>query len=188
MTFKELVKAMKSCEQTQGLNVLQHGLSVNQYFQDLKAHIIDGTPLKFEWKLPGWIYNKDIWNNLASDKDINTYQIYHDCGKPFCLTIDEEGKRHFPDHAKVSGQIWRQIGGSEIQASLMEHDMDIHLLKMEDFEEFRKLPFAETLLITGLCEIHSNAAMFGGIDSTSFKIKWKKINKIGKRFETQEAS
>lgn len=172
---------MKACEQTQGMNVLQHGLSVNKYFHDLKNHIINGESLNFEWKLPDWIHNKAIWNNLENDKDINTYQIYHDCGKPFCLTIDEEGKRHFPDHANVSGIIWRKIGGSEIQAQLMEHDMDIHLLKMEDFDDFFKLPYATTLLITALCEIHSNASMFGGIESTSFKIKWKKINKIGKK-------
>lgn len=179
---------MKSCEQTQGLNILEHGISVNKYYKDLKSHIIDGKPLEYEWKLPDWIYNKSIWSNLLEDKDINTYQIYHDCGKPYCLIIDENGNRHFPDHAKISGQIWRQIGGSEIQAQLIEHDMDIHLLKMEDFDTFKKLPYAETLLITGLCEIHSNAAMFGGIESTSFKIKWKKINKIGKRFEDKEAS
>lgn len=173
---------MKACEQTQGMNVLEHGLSVNKYFQDLKDHIIDGKPLALEWRLPEWIYNKSIWNLLVDDKDINTYQIYHDCGKPFCLTIDENGSRHFPDHAQASGLIWRKIGGSELQAQLMEHDMDIHLLKMDDFDSFYSLPYAATLLITGFCEIHSNASMFGGIESTSFKIKWKKINKIGKKF------
>jgi hypothetical protein len=31
-----------------------------------------------------------------------------------------------------------------------------------------------------LCEIHANADMFGGINSTSFKIKFKQINKRGK--------
>jgi hypothetical protein len=36
-------------------------------------------------------------------------------------------------------------------------------------------------LLTGLCEIHSNARMFGGIESTGFKIKWKHLDKMGKR-------
>jgi len=151
---------MKSCEQTQEMNVLQHGLSVNKYFHDLKDHIINGSPLIFEWKLPEWINNPKIW---------------------LSLTTDDEGKRHFPEHAKISGAIWRQIGGTEIQAQLIERDMDIHLLKMDDFDQFFSQPFATTLLITALCEIHSNASMFGGIESTSFKIKWKKINKIGKK-------
>lgn len=43
-----------------------------------------------------------------------------------------------------------------------------------------KLPDYKVLLITGLCEIHSNAVMFGGIDSQSFKIKHKKLNRLGK--------
>jgi hypothetical protein len=58
-------------------------------------------------------------------------------------------------------------------------DMDIHLLKDVDVLEFSKRPEAMTLLLTGLSEIHSNCAMFGGIESTSFKIKWKHINKRG---------
>lgn len=40
---------------------------------------------------------------------------------------------------------------------------------------------AKTNLIAGLSEIHANASMFGGIDSTSFKIKWKQISKRGKK-------
>ncbi len=38
-----------------------------------------------------------------------------------------------------------------------------------------------TLLITALAECHANADMFGGMDSTSFKIKWKKIDKLGRQ-------
>ena len=38
-----------------------------------------------------------------------------------------------------------------------------------------------SLLITGLSEIHANANMFGGIESTSFKIKYKQINSRGKQ-------
>jgi hypothetical protein len=36
-----------------------------------------------------------------------------------------------------------------------------------------------TLLVTSLCELHSNASMFGGIESTSFKIKYKQLDKRG---------
>lgn len=31
-----------------------------------------------------------------------------------------------------------------------------------------------------MSEIHSNAVMFGGIDSQSFKIKHKKLTRLGK--------
>jgi hypothetical protein len=39
---------------------------------------------------------------------------------------------------------------------------------------------AMSLLLTALAEVHSNANMFGGIESISFKSKWKKIDKRGR--------
>lgn len=172
---------MQKTEQMKNLSVLEHGVSVHNYFLDLQNHILNGSELKYEWKLPDWVYNKQLWDQLLDFEIIKNYQIYHDCGKPFCLEIDQEGKKHFPNHAKISYQVWKKIGISEIEAQLMLHDMDIHLLKSKDVESFCQLPFAATLLITGLCELHSNASMFGGVSSTSFKIKWKNINKFGKR-------
>lgn len=160
---------------------MEHGISVNKYFHDLRNHILFKQALNYEWRLPEWIYNHDLWNSLESIEDINQYQIYHDCGKPFCIEYDELGRKHFPNHSNISYEIWKNLGNSEIQFSLIKHDMDLHILKMENFQDFSKLPFSSTLLITGLCEIHSNASMFGGIDSTSFKIKWKKIDKLGKK-------
>ena len=59
--------------------------------------------------------------------------------------------------------------------------MDIHLLKSDGVESFSKHPYALTLLIVGLSEIHSNSQMFGGIGSTSFKIKLKSITQRGKQ-------
>jgi hypothetical protein len=55
-------------------------------------------------------------------------------------------------------------------------------MKAEDVEDFCKDPkMACTLLLSALAEVHSNANMFGGIDSTSFKIKWKHLDKRGKK-------
>lgn len=47
-------------------------------------------------------------------------------------------------------------------------------------EEFAGRPHAVALLLTGLAEVHANASMFGGIESTSFKIKWKNLDKRGR--------
>jgi hypothetical protein len=59
--------------------------------------------------------------------------------------------------------------------------MKIHLLSSDGVEEFCKNPNVITLLIVGLCEVHSNSKMFGGFESESFKIKMKKINQRGKK-------
>lgn len=174
---------MRECEQTKGQSVLDHGISVKNYLFDLLNHLREGTPLKYEWILPDWIYeNKElILQSIPDDETLTLYTTYHDCGKPFCLEIDSDGKRHFPNHAEVSYQIFKQVFNNDVAAELIRHDMDIHLLKSEGVEEFSKNPHAITLLITGLAEIHSNAKMFGGIESTSFKIKYKNICKRGKQ-------
>jgi hypothetical protein len=172
---------MKNCEQMKGLSVYEHGISVHEYYLDLKNHILSNNTLNKEWKIPEWAFDKTLWDQIESDEVISNYQIFHDCGKPYCLTIDKDGRKHFPEHANVSFEIWKNLNQSELEADLMLHDMDIHLLRGGDIERFCELPYASTLLLTGLCEIHSNAQMFGGIDSTSFKIKLKNIKKFGRR-------
>jgi len=108
------------------------------------------------------------------------YTLYHDCGKPYCLTYDENGKRHFPNHAEKSYQTWLSVDGDPQVAKLIKLDMVIHTLKADEVDDFIKHPEAITLLLAGLAEVHANAKMFGGMDSTSFKIKWNQINKRGK--------
>jgi len=174
---------MRNCEQTKGQSVLEHGISVRNYLFDLLNHLRNGHPLKYEWVLPDWLYtNKDlILSSLTDDDTLKLYTTYHDCGKPFCLTIDNDGKRHFPNHAEVSYTIFKQIINNDVAAELIRHDMDIHLLKSEGVDDFCKNPHALTLLLTGLAEIHSNAQMFGGLKSESFLIKKKNIFKRGKQ-------
>lgn len=172
---------MQSCEQTVGQSILQHGLSVAEYYRDIYFHLQYGTPLQKEWRIPDWLFqHKDlILKKLLPLDIIQAYQIFHDCGKPYCLVEDENGK-HFPDHARVSSSIWKLANGDDEIGKLIEMDMDIHLLKAKDIDEFAERPEAVTLLLTGLAEVHSNAAMFGGIESVNFKIKWKQIDKRGR--------
>lgn len=172
---------MLACEQTSGMNMMQHGASVYETFRDLKNHILTGSDLAGEWKMPEWASSPKLWAHLLDEQVVEEYQLFHDCGKPFCRVVDDEGKQHFPDHAATSEKIWREIGGDEQIAKLIGMDMDIHLLKDDGITEFASRQEAATLLLTGLAEVHSNAKMFGGIDSTSFKIKWKHIDKRGKK-------
>lgn len=178
---------MSACEQTKGMSVLQHGESVRDYLFDLINHLRSGAPLKYDWKLPYWVLeNKDLLlSSLPDDETLELYTKFHDCGKPFCLTIDDEGKRHFPNHAKVSYDIFKAVFDNPVAAEFILHDMDIHMLKSDGVKEFAKNPYALTLLLTGLAEIHSNCQIFGGPESTSFKIKFKYISQRGKQIINQ---
>ncbi|MBM24435.1 MAG: hypothetical protein CL760_01830 [Chloroflexi bacterium] len=57
----EIIKDMKNCEQMKDLSVLEHGISVARYFQDLRNHILFNKELNYQWKLPEWIYCQDLW-------------------------------------------------------------------------------------------------------------------------------
>jgi hypothetical protein len=185
--YNELEAPMKECFQSKGQSILEHGQSVHEYFLDLYNHLFNGTELKFQWRLPEWFdANREFIKANLMDLDIlRDYHIYHDCGKPMCITIDENGKQHFPNHAEESYRRWLECSEDNPRNAaigrLIRMDMDIHLLNAESLQEFSKRPEAISLLITGLCEIHSNASMFGGIESTSFKIKFKHIDKRGRQ-------
>lgn len=163
-----------------GLSVLAHGQSVWSYYQDLRRHIEDEALLEYHWRLPDWIKDNRIWENQLPMPIIEEYATFHDAGKPFCRIVDEEGKQHFPDHATWSSRVWESTGGSPQASRLMAMDMDIHQLKADGLAEFRSRNEWATLLVVGLCEIHSNASMFGGIESNNFKIKWKQIDRRGR--------
>lgn len=176
-----LIQDMQHCPQTDTQSVYQHGVSVKEHTFAL-IQMLQSGEIQNGWILPNWFsqYRQQILARLLPLDIIEEYTIYHDCGKPYCLTYDDQGKKHFPNHAEISYQTWLTVGGNELSAKLMQMDMLIHTIKANDLDEFIQHPEAITLLISGLAEIHSNAKMFGGTDSTSFKIKWNQINKRGK--------
>ena len=181
---------MLNTMQTDTQSVLEHGISVNKYFNNIIDLLSDG--LTFDnIKIPDSILeNKDyIINNLLESDVIQKYQLYHDIGKPYCITY-EDGVKRFPDHAQKSYEIYRNVFYNDkdvnIVSKLILHDMDFHLLKPSMVDEYLKktnLSDKEiiTLLITTLAEINSNANLFGGIDSVNFKIKFKNYTKISKK-------
>lgn len=106
------------------------------------------------------------------------YTLFHDCGKPYCIEI-VDGKRRFPNHAIVSANIWSQISNDKKVENLILHDMDIHLARADNAGLIANVQDSATLLISSVAEINSNAQMFGGTNSDSFKIKMKRIEKNG---------
>ncbi len=172
---------MKDCKQTEGQSVYEHGISVWEHTLKL-INILKGIEVN-DLKLPNWFfqYKEKILENLLSQEIIEEYTRNHDCGKFYCLQIDENGKRHFPDHANVSANVWLSAGGSAQAVNLMRLDMMCHTMRSKDVCEFVRLPEASTLLLVSLAEVISNAKLFGGFDSVGFKIKYKHLEKIGKK-------
>lgn len=171
---------MRQTEQTQGMSVLQHGLQVARYFDDLRKHILHGELLQFHWRLPSWATSPLLWEQLMPLPVVRQYQIYHDAGKPLCRQQDAQGRVHFPHHAAVSAALWLRMTGDPVVSRLMAMDMELHTMSAADITRFSKEPEAATLLLTALSEIHANAAMFGGIESDSFKMKFKHLDRRGK--------
>ena len=179
MSRDDLIRVMSTTMQTTDQSVLDHGRSVVLHHQQLMDHLRHGASLPEWWRLPAWIKRPGLLEQLPGDDIMREYHEFHDCGKPFCRTLDDQGRAHYPDHAAWSERVWREMGGHPLAAYLMGRDMDAHLLKGENIAEFARKPWAAALLLTALSEIHSNALIFGGINSDSFKIKAKNLDKRG---------
>lgn len=171
---------MHQTPQTDRLSVYDHGVLVFFYANKLYNYLkLKDKSFLQGMRIPDWLYhNRDsIAKSLVSFDTMKNYTIFHDCGKTLCLEYDKDGRRHFPNHAKHSYQLWKQF--SQTEAELMLGDMRIHTMKATEIEDFLESPYAFTWLVVGLSELHANASMFGGIESTSFKIKYKQIKKRG---------
>lgn len=187
LTFEEIAQAMLKCEQTQGQSVYQHGVSVKHYFDTL-THTLDISAPLPNWKIPSWLetYKDKILCNLHDREIISMYLLFHDSGKPFCREVDAGGKVHFPNHAQVSKTVFLDAGGNAVAANLIGWDMVLHSESSEEIQKRCEMEWtvqdACTLLLAALSEIHSNVKLFGNnVDSTSFKIKWKQIDRRGKQ-------
>ncbi len=177
-----LLKAMKNCYQFENVNMYQHGVMVHEAYLNLinlldSGLILEGLP---EELIDIYQSNKD---DLFDIPCMKFYQTYHDCGKPYCREVDEQGRQHFPDHANVSYRMFKEaFPDEEAEQMLILHDMDFHTLKVEQLKELAESEYGFSLFLTAWAELIANSQMFGGFDSTSFKIKKKKLIKCFKLF------
>jgi hypothetical protein len=116
---------------------------------------------------------------------MSEYLVYHDCGKPYCLTKNEKGN-HFVDHAEKSSEIYLDyISNNQIVANLIKDDMVIHTETAEVIDQYLKVwtkKDAFSLVLSSISELHANSEHFeGGMNSLSFKMKWKQIDKRGRQ-------
>jgi UTP:GlnB (protein PII) uridylyltransferase len=185
--FDQMVISMLRCEQTSGQSVYQHGRSVHEHAVQLIDSLKGIEEPSFVWRFPSWFedYKDQILESIHDAETLQLYTLYHDCGKPYCRVVDDDGKIRFPDHANVSQRIWLHVGGSEAIGRLIADDMVIHSATAEEIanklETEWSIQDAVTLLLVSLAEIHSNAKLFGSMDSTSFKMKWKTVERRGRQ-------
>lgn len=165
---------MKATFQTPTQNVLQHGESVFEHTKKIICGDWDSMRIPESFAN----FHTEIVNNLHPIEIVKRYNIYHDCGKPYCLEIDSEGKSHFPSHEVISKSLWEHLFPNDpIVSRLIGYDMVLHKETAETITSLNlSKADASTLMVTSLAEIHSNAKLFGGIESISFKSKWKKLD------------
>lgn len=84
----------------------------------------------------------------------------------------------------ISARDWLVAGGDPYIGRLIEHDMDMHTMKPADLEGYRHFDLAPALLLTAWAELNANCIMFGGTESTSFKIKAKSLTKLSRAIIT----
>ena len=177
--ISELHAAMESCEQTKGLNMLQHGQMVHDHYNllidQLQSKTHECKELQQLWE--------EFGNRIPKPEILKTYHVYHDCGKPLCLSIDETGRRHFPNHAEMSAQQFAHLFPEDgFTTALIRHDMDFHMMRGPELLQLWKSPFAPILYFTAWAEISANAEMFGGRESDSYKIKRSRLIQAAKKF------
>lgn len=166
--------------QFENLNVLEHGIMVKTNFDNFFT--MNTLPESLTKELADKLFSL-----ITTDEEhVSFYQIYHDLGKPYCLEIDDEGKKHYPNHAAVSKEIYSNIIDIEMNedvAWFIEHDMDFHKMKMDEWDDYVKdktLNQLSVLYLTFISEVNANREMFG---ETNFKIKLKKANQITKKIQ-----
>ena len=191
-----LAEKMEACEQAPGYSVRQHCQDVYNRYLAIRDYMW-GDPIPPEWRIPSWVHDPLVSEHLLDDDVVHPYLLWHDCGKPFCREVDDAGRQHFPNHAAHSVIVWVEmcvsqrmatpgalwdLDADEVQtAKLIKMDMDAHCLSPEQVPEFAARPEAVTLLLAAVAEVHANAAMFGGYESTSFKIKIKHLERRGRQ-------
>lgn len=179
---------MKETYQFENIDMLMHGEMVfNEYQKILNA--IENKNEEY-FKNIGFAFDWEFIEKLKSlqydYKTMESYQIYHDCGKHLSKNIDENGKTHYPNHAEHSSNLYGKYFNNEIAKELILKDLNFHTFNSENMIQWIKEENKKTLAslyLTAWAEILANASMFGGFESESFKIKRKKLIQHGKKLK-----
>lgn len=179
---------MHSTYQFENIDMLAHGKMVSESYSNLllEYNVNNYDYFTNIFGIKDIEFIKYLFNNQYDHEVMENYHIYHDCGKPHCREIDSNGRQHFPNHAQVSSNIYSQYFDCKEIENLISNDMCFHTYKGEELQNWLADNKANThmlcsLYLTAWAEIIANSSMFGGFDSTSFKIKRKALISPGKK-------
>lgn len=175
---------MKNCYQFKNIDMFEHGLMVSNSYQKILKQ--DSVFLQYMNFADSSENNFEKLLQLQYDSTLmRHYHLYHDCGKPYCLTIDSENKNHYPNHAEESAQIHAQYFDCKIANTLIKNDMVFHQSNASELnfwlEKNQDKKMISSLYLTAWAEIFANSQLFGGFESEGFKIKKKKLLNHGKK-------
>lgn len=174
--------------QFEKINIYQHGEMVHQSYNNLLLEYNRNNDDYCEniLGIKDVDFLKYLFNNQYIYEIMKHYHFYHDCGKPYCKEIDSNGKQHFPNHAKVSAQIYSKYFDCKDIEALIANDMCFHTYKGDQLQAWllenkSHIRMLCSLYLTAWAEIMANSSMFGGFESTNFKIKRKALISAGKK-------
>lgn len=180
-----LREGMRSTFQFEKIDMLNHGRMVDAEYSKLLAEIerdVESAAKKLGLSVE---QTERLARNQIGGATGKAYRIYHDCGKHLSLVISEDGRRSYPNHAKVSAEEFAKAFDDDEARWLIENDMAFHTMKGDELENWLSSNSSNkrriaTLLLTAWAEIRANAEMFGGVDSDSFKMKKKRLRRAGR--------
>lgn len=174
---------MEKTYQFENINMLEHGHMVHEAYLELKNDLLNqkNNMLNLNIQQTDWLIK-----NQYDIETMRNYHVYHDCGKPYCRTVNPDGKQQFPNHAQISYEIYKRYFDNDTVSILILMDMNFHFLKSEDLEKWLNIHknnpnLLASLYLTAWSELIANSSMFGGYDTTSFKIKKKALIRAGKK-------
>lgn len=92
---------------------------------------------------------------------------------------------HFNNHENLSAEIWKKKYPKDILGyEIIKNDMVFHKSSALDFDLFLKdneIDFVLNLGLIAIAELRANTEFFGGKNSDSYKIKYKKIMSFMKK-------
>jgi hypothetical protein len=186
-----LCKKMETARQNDKQTIMAHGVSVKDRAFSIVSALSTGEHGIWSEVLPESMltgkFGQYLLDHRHPAQTIWNYTLFHDCGKPDCMVLDDDGRRHFPEHEKVSSQVWQDLGSGD-EVRLMSLDMTLHRMKADEFDSFIKSANKQdicTLLLVSYAEIVANALDNDplGLESVSFKIKKKHLDRLTKKIE-----